>query len=100
MIPVGGRRLGCTAATCGLLRLRSRRQCWAPKHCAYRAADRLLTGMWWQLRLRQPSLDHREKCHGDGVVPVWQALLDVTVWRTRPWWWRLAASLVVKRLRR
>ena len=29
---------------------------------------------------------------------VWQAVLDVTVWRSRPWWWRLAASLVVKRL--
>jgi hypothetical protein len=34
------------------------------------------------------------------VVPVWQALVDVTVWRSRPWWWRLAASLVVKRLNR
>jgi hypothetical protein len=33
-------------------------------------------------------------------VPVWQALLDVQVWRPRPWWWRLAASLVVKRLSR
>jgi hypothetical protein len=32
--------------------------------------------------------------------PVWQALLDVQVWRSRPWWWRLAASLVVKRLNR
>jgi len=32
------------------------------------------------------------------VVPVWQALLGVSVWRTRPWCWRLAASLVVKRL--
>ena len=32
------------------------------------------------------------------VEPVWQALLDVSVWRSRPWWWRLAASLVVKRL--
>jgi hypothetical protein len=32
--------------------------------------------------------------------PVWQALLDVSVWRSRPWWWRLAASLVVKRLGR
>jgi hypothetical protein len=31
------------------------------------------------------------------VVPVWQALLDVSVWRSRPLWWRLAASLVVKR---
>jgi hypothetical protein len=34
------------------------------------------------------------------VGPVWQALLDVSVWRSRPWWWRLAASLVVKRLGR
>jgi hypothetical protein len=31
------------------------------------------------------------------VEPVWQALLDVSVWRSRRWWW-LAASLVVKRL--
>jgi hypothetical protein len=22
-------------------------------------------------------------------------LVDVTVWRSRPWWWRLAASLVL-----
>jgi hypothetical protein len=36
----------------------------------------------------------------DEVVPVWQALLDVRVWRSRPWWWRLAASVVVKRLNR
>jgi hypothetical protein len=34
------------------------------------------------------------------VEPVWQALLDVSVWRSRPWWWPLAASLVVKRLNR
>jgi hypothetical protein len=34
------------------------------------------------------------------VEPVWQAVLDVTVWQSRPWWWRLAASLVVKRLGR
>jgi hypothetical protein len=33
------------------------------------------------------------------VEPVWQALLDVRVWRSRRWW-RLAASLVVKRLNR
>jgi hypothetical protein len=33
------------------------------------------------------------------VEPVWQALLDVTVWRSG-WWWRLAASLVVRRLGR
>jgi hypothetical protein len=33
------------------------------------------------------------------VEPVWQALLDVTVWRSRPWRWRLAASIVVKRLK-
>jgi hypothetical protein len=34
-------------------------------------------------------------------VPTWQALLDVSVWRTsRPWWLRVAASLVVKRLNR
>jgi hypothetical protein len=26
--------------------------------------------------------------------------LDVTVWRSRPWWWRLAASLVIRRLGR
>jgi hypothetical protein len=32
------------------------------------------------------------------VGPVWQALLDVRVWRSRRWW-RLAASLVVKRLK-
>ena len=32
------------------------------------------------------------------VEPVWQALLDVRVWRSRPLWWRLAASLVVRRL--
>lgn len=31
------------------------------------------------------------------VVPVWQALLDVRVWRTRPWWWRLVGSIVVRR---
>jgi hypothetical protein len=31
---------------------------------------------------------------------VWQVLLDIAVWRSRPWWWRLAASLVVKRLGR
>ena len=35
-----------------------------------------------------------------GAVPTWQALLDVTVWRSRPWWLRVAASLVVKRLNR
>lgn len=34
------------------------------------------------------------------VEPVWQVLLDVSVWRSRPWWWRLAASLVVRRLGR
>jgi hypothetical protein len=34
------------------------------------------------------------------VEPVWQAVLDINVWRSRPWWWRLAASLVVKRLGR
>jgi hypothetical protein len=33
-------------------------------------------------------------------VPVLQALLDVTVWRSRPWWLRVAASVVVKRLNR
>jgi hypothetical protein len=33
-------------------------------------------------------------------VPAWQALLDVSIWRSRPWWWRVAASLVVKRLNR
>jgi hypothetical protein len=33
-------------------------------------------------------------------VPVWQALLDVQVWRSRPWWLRVAATLVVKRLGR
>jgi hypothetical protein len=33
------------------------------------------------------------------VEPVWRALLDVTVWRTR-WFWKLVASLDVKRLRR
>jgi hypothetical protein len=32
------------------------------------------------------------------LEPVWQALLDVTVWRSRPWWLRLAASIVVRRL--
>ena len=32
------------------------------------------------------------------VAPTWQALLDVTVWRSRPWW-RLAASIVVRRKR-
>jgi hypothetical protein len=26
--------------------------------------------------------------------------LDIAVWRRRPWWWRLAASLVVRRLGR
>jgi hypothetical protein len=40
------------------------------------------------------------KGHGDLEQPVWQALLDVTVWRSRPWWWRLAARLTVKRLNR
>jgi hypothetical protein len=30
----------------------------------------------------------------------WQALLDIAVWRTRPWWLRVVASLVVKRLGR
>jgi hypothetical protein len=34
------------------------------------------------------------------VVPVWQAVLDLRVWRSRPWWLRAAASLVVKRLNR
>jgi hypothetical protein len=34
------------------------------------------------------------------VEPVWQALLDIQVWRSRPWWLRVAASLVVKRLNR
>ena len=33
------------------------------------------------------------------VRPVWQALLDISAWRSRRWW-RLAASLVVKRLDR
>jgi hypothetical protein len=33
---------------------------------------------------------------GFEVKPVWQALLDVSVWRTRRWW-RMAASLVVRR---
>jgi hypothetical protein len=33
----------------------------------------------------------------DGLKPVWQALLDLRVWRTRPWWLRVAASLVVRR---
>ena len=33
------------------------------------------------------------------VVQVWQALLDVRVWRSRRWW-RVAASVVVKRLNR
>jgi hypothetical protein len=33
------------------------------------------------------------------VRPAWQALLDISVWRSR-WLWRLAASLVVKRLSR
>jgi hypothetical protein len=27
------------------------------------------------------------------VKPVWQALLDISVYRRRPWFWRLAASL-------
>jgi hypothetical protein len=31
------------------------------------------------------------------VEPVWQALVDVTVWRSRPWRLRVAASLVVRR---
>ena len=35
-----------------------------------------------------------------GDEPVWQALLDIQVWRTRPWWLRVVASLVVKRLGR
>lgn len=34
------------------------------------------------------------------IEPVWRVLLDVSVWRSHPWWWRLAASLVVKRLGR
>lgn len=34
------------------------------------------------------------------VVPTWEALLDLRVWRSRLWWWRLAASLIVKRLNR
>ena len=34
-----------------------------------------------------------------GPVRVWQAPLDVSVWRSRPWWLRVAASLVVKRLK-
>jgi hypothetical protein len=32
--------------------------------------------------------------------PVWQARADITIWRPRPWWLRVAASLVVKRLNR
>ena len=35
-----------------------------------------------------------------GPGPMWQALLDVSVWRSRPWWLRVAASVVVKRLNR
>jgi hypothetical protein len=38
-----------------------------------------------------PAPEHTE------VVPTWQALLDLRVWRTRPWWLRVAASLVVRR---
>jgi hypothetical protein len=34
------------------------------------------------------------------VEPAWQALLDVSVWWGRPWWLRLAASLVIRRLGR
>ena len=41
-----------------------------------------------------------EVADAPGHQPTWQALLDVTVWRSRPWWLRVAASLVVKRLGR
>jgi hypothetical protein len=34
------------------------------------------------------------------VVPAWEAWLDIQVWRSRPWWLKVAASLVVKRLGR
>ena len=35
------------------------------------------------------------------VVPTWKAVFDMTLWRTsRPWWLRIAATLVVKRLNR
>jgi hypothetical protein len=34
------------------------------------------------------------------VEPVWQVLLDVTVWRSRPWWLRVVVALVVRRLGR
>jgi hypothetical protein len=37
---------------------------------------------------------------GNKVEPVWRASLDVSVWRSRPWWLRVVASLVVKRLGR
>jgi hypothetical protein len=33
-------------------------------------------------------------------MPVWQALLDIQIWRTHPWWIRVVAKLVVKRLNR
>jgi hypothetical protein len=46
-----------------------------------------------ELEVVQPEVDLLQ-------VPVWQALLDVRVWRSRPWWLRVAASLVVKRLNR
>jgi hypothetical protein len=46
------------------------------------------------------SNDSVTKRHADTPLePVWQALLDVSVWCSRPWWLRVAASLVVKRLR-
>jgi hypothetical protein len=34
------------------------------------------------------------------LVPVWWARLDVSIWRTRRFLWRLAAKMVVRRLRR
>jgi hypothetical protein len=48
------------------------------------------------------AIDTVSQRHGSEVepVPVWQALLDLRVWRSRPWWLRVAASLVVKRLSR
>ena len=93
----GGRRRGCSAL-CGPHRRRSlssppgevvaRKE---PAHVASRGVT-----------APPAAIDTASQRHGSEVepVPVWQTLLDLRVWRSRPWWLRVAASLVVKRLSR
>ena len=88
MTPLGRRRrLGRTAALCGPLR---------PSKPTTTPTTEIVRTPAYEAPVASevvldPAPEHTE------VVPTWQALLDLRVWRTRPWWLRVAASLVVRR---